>query len=274
MLDSRDVSPIVSRELTIAVLSTLKKSGKEQKLASALLKTLQKGYSDILSSVTAKGDLDPSVIALVHASEGDSGGDAFLNSLSSDDARRAAGVTALYSKLDGESTTDSSDVGSAKDILISRIADSSVAVLQALYASPDHLLKLVPGAEVLRAIASTVEASRISLNVLVAHVEFLAGPLSDRHPELVPTVYRKVLFPHLLFTTESQSTANAVWSAIARSPLAAHAYFTGACAEAAKVYDSSAAVSDAVSTIGLLEETNSLVAEILARESIRKRSQS
>lgn len=220
----------------------------------------------MLSAATSRGDLDPAVVTLIHASEGENGGDAFLNSLSSDDSRRAAGVTALYAKIEAGEVATPSDIRSAKDIVLSRLADSSIAVIKALYASPDHLLKLVPGSEALRTIVAALDTTQLSQALVVAHVEFLAGPLTERHPELVKDVYRRALFPNLLFTLETRALTSAIWEVLSRSSLGKTGLLEGAAVEAAKVYDNTVGVPDAVKTVGIIEETNSMIAQILARE--------
>lgn len=140
---------------------------------------------------------------------------------------RVAGVRGILRDLEG---ADEADKASAKTILKMRLGDNDPEVIAAIYEQRAALYSVMDAQELIDAISPGIYDTGAKKDVVIKHVEFVLN-LAANFPQekrLKAWIFRRVLFPVLMFTKARRITAHAVWKTLLNSPSGlAAAYIEG-----------------------------------------------
>ncbi|KAI0295094.1 armadillo-type protein [Multifurca ochricompacta] len=132
---------------------------------------------------------------------------------------RAAAVLSMLRTLREPARLDSENLGSLRSAFLSRVHDSSIAVLEALYSEPSVLAPILvsdPSAFI-KAVSEAVigTAAQTSRAVLRMHLSFIALHLLPAvSQDVVEDAFMQLIFPYLLFSKPKFRTAQAVWEIV------------------------------------------------------------
>ena len=113
------------------------------------------------------------------------------------------------------------------DALRSRVADTNVNVVEALYSNPKVVLPIFSNLTFIDAVSGALAAPDISRSVMRLHFTFIAGKLYRANADLAPDMFERTFLPYLLFTKPHQKTATLAWQSLGGSTFAQYELLRG-----------------------------------------------
>ncbi|KAF8515684.1 armadillo-type protein [Hysterangium stoloniferum] len=192
--------------------------------------------SEILQATETEGDRDAleevirSIGSVSHPYLKTGGhGKMILSSVSADAGSRATAVQDLLKALKRDDN-ESAALGDIYEALITRVADTTVPVIEALYSDPEAVIPALGSDSFVDAVSSALKSPDVSRPVMRLHLAFIAGPFYAQNHDLAPTIFEHVFLPYLLFSKPRQKTAGLVWQVLRNIEFGSYELFDG-CSE-------------------------------------------
>lgn len=162
-------------------------------------------------------DLDPE---LVERPEEET---TMLNLLSADVTARVDGINALFASRLSAGAKDISDADKTNlsSSILSRLSDSDVQVLDALYKTSKHrdiIAQVCPPHDIIDAVKSGFKVDKLNDEIIRRHLSFTSNNLVKAHPQAKKAVFEALLFPVLL-STKGRSLSAATVEVVKNSTL-------------------------------------------------------
>ncbi|KAF8797612.1 hypothetical protein BYT27DRAFT_7204423 [Phlegmacium glaucopus] len=146
--------------------------------------------------------------------------DMILASSSADVNVRLIAVKELTKSISGEKVSSLENMESIRNALLSRLQDSNILILEALYENPATITPIISSdpqayiSSLSLAIGATAKPKR---NVLRLHLTYLASHFwTTADVSIRELIFHQFIFPFLLFSRPRQKTAELVWEIIGK----------------------------------------------------------
>ncbi|KAG8908257.1 snoRNA-binding rRNA-processing protein utp10 [Tulasnella sp. 403] len=137
---------------------------------------------------------------------------------SENEQTRLLGLRDVLESL-GADDLEPAALGGLQDRLVDCLHDPSALIIDLVYASPDLLLRRLPGPQILSSVKVALSQTDVPLPVLHKHFEFLSSHYCAAHPEDSFQIFCEIFAPFILFSTPRREAAKTAWSSIKRSTL-------------------------------------------------------
>ncbi|KAF4611649.1 hypothetical protein D9613_003824 [Agrocybe pediades] len=152
------------------------------------------------------------------SSSSEQGTGVMLASADADSRVRVAAVKDLIASLVGKDLKDISDLDSIRGILSTRLQDTSITVLEALYSNPFVITPIFasdPSLYISNLSLAIDSQAKTKRNVLRLHFSYLTQSFwAAVDSSVQEQVFHQIIFPFLLFSKPRQKTAELVWDSI------------------------------------------------------------
>ncbi|PPQ90282.1 hypothetical protein CVT25_013107 [Psilocybe cyanescens] len=146
------------------------------------------------------------------------GNDMILASADADPKVRIIAIKELVKSVEGKDLNSIENMETIRGILIARLQESNVSVLEALYANPPAVTPIFASdpKSFLSSLSLAMDSdSKPKRNIFRLHLSYLASSFWKAvDPAIQTEIFHLILFPFLLFSKPRQKTAELVWDVI------------------------------------------------------------